>query len=151
MSTTTAGPNELFGQAIETFESAVRTGVKMQEEYTRWFTDMLSELGSPQEWQQKSQTIINESIQMAQKNFDEAIRVMNQNTKTGLELMQRAFEARQASSTSDAQNRTREIWETALGALRNNTEAVVQANSRMLETWTELAKRFRTSAAGKEA
>jgi hypothetical protein len=38
-----------------------------------------------------------------------------------------------------------------LGALRNNTEAVVQANSRMLETWTELAKRFRTSAAGKDA
>jgi hypothetical protein len=129
MSTTTAGPNELFGQAIETFESAVRTGVKMQEEYT----------------------LINESIQMAQKNFDEAVRVMNQNTKTGLELMQRAFEARQASSTSDAQTRTREIWETALGALRNNTEAVVQANSRMLETWTELAKRFRTSAAGKDA
>jgi len=38
-----------------------------------------------------------------------------------------------------------------LGALRNNTEAVVQANSRMLETWAELAKRLRTTAMGKDA
>ncbi|MEN6495425.1 MAG: hypothetical protein ABFD16_14185 [Thermoguttaceae bacterium] len=151
MSTTTVGANELFGQAIETFEAAMRTGVKMQEEYTRWFTGMLSDVGSPQEWQSKSQAIISDSIQMAQKNFDESVRMMNQNTKTGLELMQRAFEARQAGSTSDAQAKTREIWETALGALRNNTEAVVQANSRMLETWAELAKRLRATAMGKEA
>lgn len=151
MSTTTAGANELFSQAIETFETAIRTGVKMQEEYARWFTHMLGDVGSPQQWQSKGQTIIGESMQMAQKNFDEAIRMMNENTRTGLELMQRAFEARQVSSTSDAQARTREIWETALGALRNNTEAVVQANSRMLETWAELAKKLRNSAMGKEA
>lgn len=151
MSTTTAGANELFSQAIETFETAIRTGVKMQEEYARWFTHMLGDVGSPQQWQSKGQTIIGESMQMAQKNFDEAIRMMNQNTKIGLELMQRAFETRQIGSTSDAQARTREIWETALGALRNNTEAVVQANSRMLETWAELAKKLRNSAMGKEA
>lgn len=151
MSTTTTGANELFNQAIETFETAIRTGVKMQEEYARWFTHMLGDVGSPQQWQSKGQTIISESMQMAQKNFDEAIRMMNENARTGLELMQRAFETRQAGSTSDAQARTREIWETALGALRNNTEAVVQANSRMLETWAELAKKLRSGAMGKEA
>jgi polyhydroxyalkanoate synthesis regulator protein len=151
MSTTTTGANELFNQAVETFETAIRTGVKMQEEYARWFAHMLSDVGSPQEWQSKGQTIISESMQMAQKNFDEAIRMMNENTRTGLELMQQAFETRQAGSTSDAQARTREIWETALGALRNNTEAVVQANSRMLETWAELAKKLRSNTTGKEA
>lgn len=151
MSTTTERANELFSQAIETFETAIKTGVRMQEEYTRWFTDMLGDLGSPQEWQTKSQAIINESIQMAQRNVDEAIRMMNQNTKTAMELTQRAFEARQVGSASDAQAKTREIWETALGALRTNTEAVVQANSRMLESWTELAKRLRNTVTGKEA
>jgi hypothetical protein len=141
----------LFGQAVETFEAAIKTGVKMQEECTRWFTETLSELGSPQDWQSKSQTIVTESLQMAQKNIDEAVRMMNQNAKTAMELVQRAFETRQGGSGAEAQAKTQEIWETALGALRTNTEAIVQANSRMLETWTELAKKLRATSADKVA
>jgi len=151
MSTTNAGANELYNQAIETLEAAIRTGVKMQEEYTRWFTEMLGDMGSPQEWQSRSQTFLNDTVQMAQRNVDEAARIMNQNFKTAMELMQRGFEARQVNSTADGQAKTREIWETALGALRSNTEAVVQANSRMLETWTELAKRLRGGSPEKVA
>jgi hypothetical protein len=151
MSTTTERANEVFGQTIETFENALKNGVKMQEEYARWFTETLSDLGSPQDWPSKAQAILNEAIQMAQGNVEQGIRMMNQNTKTAMDMMQRALDVRQAGSAADAQAKTREIWETALGALRTNTEAVVQTNNRMLESWSELAKKLRSGAAEKQA
>jgi hypothetical protein len=151
MSTTTERTNDVLGQTIENFENALKTGVKMQEDYARWFTETLGDLGSPQDWQGKVQAVLNEAIQMAQRNVDEGVRMMNQNTKTVMEMVQRALDVRQVSSTADAQAKTREIWETALGALRTNTEAVVQANSRMLESWSGLATKLRSGAAGKQA
>ncbi len=144
--TSTANPTELFRQAIETFESAVKTGVKMQEESTRRFTDMLRDWGSPIEWQKKSQAVMTEAIQVTQKNVEEAVKVMNQNAKTTMELMQKALDARNVSSEADQEARGRELWESALGAMRSGTEAVLQANARVLESWTALAKKVNGQA-----
>jgi hypothetical protein len=144
MSATKTAPDasELFGQSMRMFETAMRTGAKVQEESARWFSGMVSNMASPQGWQKRTEEVINETISITQKNVEEALRVMNQNARTGIELLQKAFEARQADSPTDAQTKSRELWETALGALRANTEAVLQANSRWAESWAEVTRRL---------
>jgi hypothetical protein len=83
---------------------------------------------------------MNEIIASSQKNMDEAVQVMNENAKTSMDLLQKAFQTRPADST-EAQSRTLEMWETSLGFLRRNTEAMLRANTRVVETWTEMAKK----------
>lgn len=132
---------DLFQQAVETFEAAVQTGVKVQEEATRWWTDALSEAGSLQEWQKKAQTIVSEAIPTAQKNAEEYMKLIDQNYHNSLDLLKRAFETGQSDSLAQAQAKTQELWEATLTTLRTNAQAIVQANARALESWTSFARR----------
>lgn len=140
MATNNQAASELFGQATRSFESAIQTGLKVQEDSVRFMTDMLNDIGSPQKWQQKTQAVMNEIVNSSQKNMDEAVQVMNENAKTSMDLLQKAFQARPADS-NEAQSRTLELWESTLGILRRNSEAVLRANTRLVETWTEMAKK----------
>lgn len=132
-------PGDLFRQAIETYQSAIKTGVKIQEESARRLTEMLRDAGSPLEWQKHLQAMANEAARTTQRNADESLRLMNQNAQMALNLMQKAFEARPTPprEATDAQD---DLWESALGALRTNTQVILQANARVLETWAQMAK-----------
>ena len=132
--------NGLFGQTMEAFEAAMKTGAKIQEESMNRFTEMLGELGSPQNWQKRTQDAVEEGVNLARKNFDEWLHLMNENVKMSLEMLQKAAEARPNDSPADAETRRNELWEAALRALRVNTQAVLQANSRMMEALSDLAK-----------
>jgi ElaB/YqjD/DUF883 family membrane-anchored ribosome-binding protein len=140
------GIGDLFRQAVETFETALKTGVSMQEETARRFTEMLRDFGSPMEWQHKGQSVINETIVMTQKNVEESMRAMNQNAKAAMSLMQKTFEAHPlgnggtADKSQPAAAKPDDLWEAALGALRTNTQVALQANTRMMESWAQLAK-----------
>jgi anionic cell wall polymer biosynthesis LytR-Cps2A-Psr (LCP) family protein len=140
MATNNHAASEIFGQATRSFESAIQTGLKLQEDSVRFMTDMLNDIGSPQKWQQKTQAVMNEIISSSQKNMDEAVQVMNENAKTSMDLLQKAFQSRPAD-TNEAQSRTLELWESTLGIVRRNSEAALRANTRIVEAWTEMAKK----------
>jgi hypothetical protein len=134
------GTSDLFGQATKSFENAIQTGLKLQEESVKFVADMLNDIGSPQNWQKKTQAVMNEIITSSQKNMDDAVQMMNENAKTSMELLQKAFQSQPADS-NEAQSRTLELWETTLGVLRRNADAMVRANQRAVEAWTEMAKK----------
>jgi len=134
--------SELFGQASRAFEAALKQGIKIQEESAKWMTDMMSDFGSPKKWQERTQAVMEEAVAAAQKNVDEAIRLMNQNAQTSIDLMQKAMEARQSESAADAQTTMREWWESLMGAMRTNTQAVLQANNRLVESWAGIARKM---------
>lgn len=141
---TTTNPNmgEMFRQGLETFETAMRTASKIQEESAKRFTELLQEMGSPAQWQRRFQETMNEALRMTQRNFDEALRVMNQNAKSTIELFQKTLSMGAPSNGNEAEANYRDLWESALGTLRNNTEVILQANTRMTESWAELAKKI---------
>jgi hypothetical protein len=129
----------MFEQAAKLFESAMQAGIKIQEQSAHSLSEMLGGFGSPQQWQQRTQAAVEEAMATAQKSFDEAIQAMNENAKASVDMLQKAFEARHGESASDTQARTREMWETAIGSLRRNTEVMLQANNRVMESWREMA------------
>ncbi len=130
--------NDLFKQAVETFQTAVRTGAKLQEESTHRFTALLRDFGSPLEWQKNTQQMMTESIEATQKGIEESIRAINQNAQTAMTMMQKAFETRPVNGAPEV--KAEELWDAALGALRTNTQVVLEANSRLVESWTQLVK-----------
>jgi hypothetical protein len=136
--------NDLFKQAVETFQTAVRTGVKLQEESTRRFTTLLRDFGSPLEWQKNAQQMMSESIEATQKGIEESIRMVNQNAQTAMAMMQKAFETQPTNGAPEV--KPEEIWDTALGALRSNAQVVLEANSRLVESWTQLVKESMSKA-----
>lgn len=126
--------NEMFHQAAKLFETAVQSGIKMQEEAVRSLGEMIDSLGSPQQWRQKTEAAAEKALGAVQQNVDEAIRMMNENAKASLDLLQKAFDAGREESSSDSQARLREMWETTIGSLRRNTEVMLQANNRVVES-----------------
>jgi hypothetical protein len=132
--------SQMFGQAAKMFQTAMEAGAKMQEDSAKSLNEMISGLGAPQEWQKHAQDAMEKAIAMMQQNMDEALNVVNENTKTSLELLEKAFSARQTDAPADVQARAKEMWETALGSLRRNTEVIVQANSRLVQSWQEMAQ-----------
>ena len=134
-----ANVNEMFEQAAKLFENALQAGIRIQQESSKSLMEMMSQAGSPQQWQKKAQTAMEQAMAIAQKNVDEALGVMNENAKSNLELLQKAF-SRPVESASDIQARTSEAWETAIGSLRRNAEMMVRSSNRVLESWNEIAK-----------
>jgi hypothetical protein len=139
---TSTNPSDLFRQAIETFQSAIRTGVKIQEESARRFAEMMRDFGSPLEWQKNTQAMVDEAIKATQRSVDESMRLMNHNAQLAMSLWQKAFDSRPVPSAQEGQARSEELWQSALGALRTNTQVILQANARVLESWAQLAKEF---------
>jgi len=140
--TVSGAPNELFEQAMEMFEVAMQTGLKIQEESTRRLSEMLARFGPAKEWQKKTQAMFNDAIQTTQTNVEEAMRVLNESAKRNLDVWQKTLDAGQADAASDGPAKVRDVWETAVGAVQANAQAIVQANTRILESWAELAKKF---------
>lgn len=134
-------PAELMEQAIETYEAALKSGVKVQEEFAKWCADLLTGMGPPQEWQKKMREATLDALPLAQKNVQEAVQMMNQNAETSMKLLKSAFEAAQSQSAQETQAKTTELWEASLAALRKNTQAVIQANAKAVESWADLARK----------
>jgi len=136
----TSNANDLFRQAVETFQSAIRTGVKIQEESAKRFAEMLRDLSAPTDWQKSTQTMLNEAIGATQRNIDESIRLMNHNAQSAMSMLHKAFENRTAAATTNGSTSADELWESALSAMRTNTQVILQANARILESWAHLAQ-----------
>ena len=96
--TATQNGEDLFRQAIGAWESAVDSGVKMQEEYASGCGRCAATRTRSVEWYNKGQAMAGETIVKAQENIDEAMRVINQQAESSVRLMQKALDARQSEA-----------------------------------------------------
>jgi hypothetical protein len=130
---------EMLDQAIETFDTALKTGVKMQEEATKWWTEMLGETSSIQDIQDRMRTMMMDALPSTQRNIDQYMRVIDKTYHSSMDLLKKAFETAQCESIVDAQMKTQELWEATLTALRTNAQALVQINAQAMESWAQFA------------
>jgi hypothetical protein len=141
---------ELFEQAMKNYEQALKTGVKLQEEAGKCFTSVFNQTTVPQEWQKKVNAAIEETFPIAQKNLEENLKLVEQNSRASLDLFKQAAEVSQSGSFVDAQAKLQKLWQNSLNALQNNAQAVVQANSKFIESCTaHMRKGFEQPAAAK--
>jgi hypothetical protein len=130
-----AAKNEtVFNEAAETFNEAVKAGLKVQEEIGKWWSDALEQAGPTEQWQKKSKAVFDETIPAAQKSAQEWIKLVDQNYKRSVGLFKKAWEV-QPADPADMRAKSQELWEESLGLVRDNANAVAQANIKLMEVW----------------
>ena len=132
---------QAFDQALESFESVMKSCIQLQEQVAQTSTRMLSEMGSPQDMQERAKAALDDAVPAMRKSMDEAMQTINDNAKTSLDLLEKAMSAGRSASVEEAQQRTRELWESMLTTARTNSTAMVQMNARAIDAWAQLARK----------
>jgi hypothetical protein len=130
--------SELMDQAMKNYEQALQASLKLQEESSKWWTDFMTQATAPADWQNRWRTTANQSIPVVQKRMEESLRLLEQSSRTSLELLKQAMAVSVSDSTASAQTKLQELWEASLEALRNNAQVVSQANGKFVESWMQL-------------
>jgi hypothetical protein len=136
--------NEMFDQAARFFQESVAAGIRLQQQSAKAMGEIVGGFTSPHRWQEQAQASWEQLTAAAEKSMSDAMELMTENTKTSLELLEKAFEAQVAVAKGDGQTQTRELWETAVGSYLRNAEIMRQANNRMLESWRQMADVLRS-------
>ncbi len=136
-----ANGTELLDQAMKNYEQALRTGVRLQEDTARWWTNFFNQTAWPQEWQKQVNTVMSQAIPTAQKNVEESLRLLDQGSRTGLNLLKKAMNGTQSAVTGDVQSEVQELWQSSLTVLRSNMQAITESQARMMESWTEFMRK----------
>jgi hypothetical protein len=138
MSDKTKNPmSELMEQALRNYEQALQSGLKLQEESSKWWSDFLGQTAAS-DWQKRWKSTANQTIPIVQKRMEDSLRLLEQSSRTSLDLLKQAFAVSANDSTASAQTKLQELWEASLEALRNNAQAVAQANGKFVESWVQL-------------
>jgi hypothetical protein len=130
--------SELMEQAMKNYEQALQGGLKLQEESSRWWSDCMAQTAAPSDWQKRWKNAANQTIPIVQKRMEDSLRLIEQSSRTSLDLLKQAFAVSANDSTTNAQAKLQELWEASLEALRNNAQAVAQANGKFVESWVQL-------------
>jgi hypothetical protein len=135
---------DVADNAMKNYEQAVRTGLKLQEEAGKWWTNMFSQAGFGEEWQRRFNGVnamTSGFVPLAQKRVEEMMDFMQKNGRTTADLMKKAVEAAQSPGMAESQAKWMEFWTSSIGALRNNTEAMAQMNSKAIDSWIEYVRK----------
>ena len=61
--------NEVFHEAIRSYEKALKSGIQLQEESVKLWKDLLTKLGSPEEFQDKLESMRRDAFPQAFEAF----------------------------------------------------------------------------------
>ena len=134
---TKAQGSELFEQAMKNYKQALQAGLKLQQESAKWWMEVMTQAGSPQDWQTKAKEMAEESVSIVQKRMEENLKLIDQSSRTSLDLLTKAMEAVQADTVSAGQTKMQEMWEASLQAMRQNAQSVTEFNSKFMESWMQ--------------
>jgi hypothetical protein len=140
---------DLFEQALKSYEQALKTGVKMQEESAKAFSDFFTQASSPQDWQKQVKSATDDFIPQTQKTIDEGLKVIEQTSKSSIELLKKAVAVGQPTSAPDAQAKILGLWEASLSTMRDTAVAITQANNKAIESWIAYARKAAEPACAK--
>lgn len=131
---------DLFEQASKNYEQILKSGMKLQQESTQWWANAMSEAGSP-EMQKKLKAVADDLIPQTQKNIDEWLKTVEQNSRTGIDLLKKAMAVTQSASLQEAQTKVFGLWEASLNSMCETTQAVTQANTKAMESWMDFVRK----------
>jgi len=134
--------NEFFQEAMRSYEKALKAGIQLQEESVNLWKDLLSKLGSPEEFQAKLESMTKEAFPKARERMEEFAETFNRTSKQTIDLFEKTLSVYQATSVPEAQRRVHDLIETSLTALRVNVQSALNTNAKIIADWKELVDRF---------
>src|SRR5438105_2059610 len=105
---------------------------------------MFNQSAGAADWQKQFSNftaMYSRALPLAQRRLEEAINLMEKNSRTGAELVKKTVEAVQAPSVPESQARWMEVWTSSMKAAQANLEALTQINTRALDSWVDFVRR----------
>ena len=142
---------ELFDQAMKNYEQALQAGLKLQQESARWWMELMTQTGSPQEWQTRFNEVAAETMSSLQKGMEENLKVVEHNSRASIDLLKKAVDAAKADTVAAGQAKMQELWDASLEALRANTTAINQVNAKWVESWMQFVPKTKAASGARAA
>jgi hypothetical protein len=134
--------DELFHEAMRSYEQALKSGIQLQEESVNLWKDLLTKLGSPKELQPKLESMTADAFPKARKRMEEFVETFNGTSNQTIDLFEKTLGVYQATSLTDAQRRVQDLIESSLSTLRVNVHSALNTNAKIVADWKELVDRF---------
>jgi hypothetical protein len=134
--------NEVFREAMLSYEKALKSGVQLQEESVNIWKDLLAKLGSPDEFQTKLEALNSNVFPAARRRLEEFVETFNRTSNQTLDLFEKSLGIYRATSITDAQGRIQDLLEASLTTLRVNVHTVLTTNAKIMTSWKEMVDRF---------
>ena len=134
--------DDVFQEAMRCYEKALKSGIQLQEESVNLWKDVLSKLGSPEEFQAKLESMKADAFPKARKRMEEFVEMFNRTSNQTIDLIEKTLDIYQATSVTDAQRRVQNLIESSLTALRVNVHSALNTNAKFIASWKELVDRF---------
>lgn len=131
----------LMKDAIKLYEEALKNGIQLQEESLELWKNMLNQVGTPDELKDKIEKMTGGVFPETRKKMEDIFKVFQDNMSQSTELLNKAMGVCQASSIEDGQSRVQDLMESSLGAMRSNAQTVLDTNSKMMASWTDLVEK----------
>jgi hypothetical protein len=134
--------NEVFHEAMRSYEKALKSGIQLQEESVNLWKDLLTKLGSPEELQTKLESMTADAFPKIRKRMEESVEMFNRMSNQTIDLFEKTLGVYQAASVADAQRRVQDLIESSLTTLRINVHTALNTNAKIIASWNELLDRF---------
>lgn len=135
---------EMSNAARRNFEQVMRTGFKWQEEAGRWWTNLATQAGSLQDWQQRMYTMTdmaNNIMPLVQKRMEDMVEVLEKNGRTSADLFRKGLNAAQTPVLADSQSKWIEFWTASMSAARSNAETLGDLITRAIDSWINYVRK----------
>jgi len=143
---TAATCEDVFHEAMRSYEKALKSGIQLQEESVKLWRDLFSKLGSPQELQAKLESMRADAFPKARERMEEFVETFNRTSNQTIDLFGKTLGVYQATSVPEAQRRVQDLIESSLSALRVNAHSALNTNAKIIADWKELVDRFGPAA-----
>jgi len=140
MATRESDVTQVLDSALGAFGDALKAGVKAQEEMVKWWAGATEGANPLGEWQRRSRQFFDESVPAAQKQAQEWMKLVEQNYRRSVELLKKAVDADHNGAMEGLREKIRGLWEDSIAVVKENAEAMAQANVRLMEAWSELLR-----------
>jgi flagellar biosynthesis/type III secretory pathway protein FliH len=141
---------ELLDEAGQTYFNAMRTGLQIQEDVSKWWSEQARSAEMPAGMGGDPEQAMGEAFKQWQANAERALQMMEQRTQQSIELLNKAFAVGQADSIEAAQKKLNELWESSLKSMRENVQATLKANEQIAEAMMQMARK-QSGKSGKAA
>lgn len=140
--TGTESVDEIFHEAMRSYEKTLKAGIDLQEESVNLWKTLLTKLGSPAEFQAKLESMQAEVFPLARTRMEEFLDLFSKGSHQTMDLFEKSMSIYQATSVTDAQRRLQDLMESSLATLRVNVHTVLNTNSKIMSSWKDLADKF---------
>ena len=134
--------DKVFQEAMRSYENALKSGIQVQEESVSLWKDLLTKLGSPQDFQAKLESMTADAFPKARERMEEFVETFNRTSSQTVSLFEKTLSVYQATSVPEAQRRMHDLIESSLATLRVNVHSALNTNAKLIASWKELADRF---------